>query len=86
MVRPAGAQGKAMDEAGTLRQQEEQAYAALNRLRDTVDVLPEDHPSTPLVVQAVATAEVHWRKLREAAERMEQAALRTRRRQDSAAT
>ncbi len=54
-----------MDDPGALRSRERQAYAALSRLRDTADALPEDHPSVRLVVEAAALAEVYWRTLRD---------------------
>ena len=60
--------------ASELRTRERQAYAALSRLRDTADALPEDHPATPLVLEAAALAEAHWRKLRDDVEALERAA------------
>ena len=66
-----------MDEPSELRSKERQAYAALSRLRDAADALPEDHPSVPLVVDAAALAEVHWRKLRGDVDAMERAAAAT---------
>ncbi len=62
-----------MDDLADLRSRERQAYAALSRLRDTADALPEDHPSVQLVIEAAALAEVYWRKLRDDADAMEQA-------------
>ncbi len=53
-----------MDDAGKLLQREREAYAALSRLRDTLDALPEDHPAVPIVQQAVEVAAGHWRTLR----------------------
>ena len=62
-----------MDDPGAVRGRERQAYAALSRLRDTVDALPEDHPSVRLVVEAAALAEVYWRQLRDDVDAMERA-------------
>ncbi len=62
-----------MDDPADLRSRERQAYAALSRLRDTADALPEDHPSVQQVIEAAALAEVYWRKLRDDAEAMERA-------------
>ncbi len=62
-----------MDDPGALRSRERQAYAALSRLRDTADALPEDHPSVRLVVEAAALAEVYWRKLRDDTDTAERA-------------
>lgn len=62
-----------MGDPAELRSRERQAYAALSRLRDTADALPEDHPSVQLVVEAAALAEVYWRKLRDDADAMERA-------------
>ena len=62
-----------MDDLTDLRSRERQAYAALSRLRDTADALPEDHPSMRLVIDAAALAEVYWRKLRDDADAMERA-------------
>ena len=62
-----------MDDLTDLRSRERQAYAALSRLRDTADALPEDHPSVRLVIDAAALAEVYWRKLRDDADAMERA-------------
>ena len=61
------------DDPAELRTRARQAYAALSRLRDTDDALPEDHPSVRLVVEAAALAEVHWHKLRDDADAMERA-------------
>ena len=62
-----------MDEPSELRSKERQAYAALSRLRDAADALPEDHPSVRLVIDAAALAEVYWRKLRDDVEALERA-------------
>jgi hypothetical protein len=62
-----------MEDLADLRSRERQAYAALSRLRDTADALPEDHPSVRLVVDAAALAEAHWHKLRDDADAMERA-------------
>ncbi len=53
-----------MDDPGQRLHQEREAYAALSRLRDTLDALPEDHPAIPIVQQAVDVAAGHWRSLR----------------------
>ena len=62
-----------MDNLADLRSRERQAYAALSRLRDTADALPEDHPSVRLVIEAAALAEVYWRKLRDDVDAMQRA-------------
>ena len=69
-----------MEDPSELRSRERQAYAALSRLRDTADALPEDHPSVRLVVEAAALAEVHWRTLRDDVDAMERAAAPDRQR------
>lgn len=46
-----------MDGSGKLRQQGQPAHAALGRLRDTLDALPDDRPSATPLVRAAAPAE-----------------------------
>lgn len=66
-----------MDDVTELRQRERQAYTAYSRLRDALDTLPEDHPATPPMVDVVALAEVHWRKLRDDLAAVEQGQRQT---------
>ena len=57
-----------MDEAPSAEAQEQQAYLALSRLRDVRDTLPDGHPAAPLLGEAIAVADAHWRDRRAVAE------------------
>ena len=64
-----------MDDVGKLRQQEQQAYDVLVRLRQLRDAMPADHPSLSVLQQAIARAVVYWHGLqtdRQALERAQQ--------------
>lgn len=63
-----------MQDLAKLKQRERLSYAALSRLRDALDALPEDHPSAPLMIEAVALADGYWRTLREELEAIDRAA------------
>ena len=57
-----------MDTTRDLVGREEQAYLIFTRLRDALDILPDDHPAAEPLAAAVVAAEQHWRELRAAVE------------------